>query len=241
MKTLEEDKLSIQKKFTAEYFDLRLKQERMLQQFKDTQKLSKKNLVKAISSINGVSKRTIDDAISFCKKINIKTPEDIYDTVVNSLHQNNKRYYINNRHLVIEYIEKLQILKKDLIKFKGDLKNDLNKFKKTNLYCNVSVLNNYYSKFTNDLKTFLRLGITVDEYERLVKEYNFAEEIMYEIFIKEAKKIEIELLEYKKQEQIKLDNQKVYENVLSSMFISTDKKEKDQEDEIMQILLAMGV
>lgn len=240
-----EDKLTQQKQFTVEYFKLRIEQETELSNFKYIQLQVKNKLKKELSKIQGVSIKRVNFGISAFKNIECSSSE-IYYFIEESMTQSNYVYYKNNKDKIIEYIEKLRLLKIELTDFKNEQKKTLNKFKRTNKYCNISVLNNYYSKFNSDLKTYMKLGVDVETYQKLLKEYNFAEEILNDMFIDIAKSHETKLKEEKElKERIKEQEVELVENALKTMFIFDKEleakynKEKQQEQEVMNILLGM--
>lgn len=242
-----EDKLTQQKQFTSEYFKLRIELETELSDFKSVQNKVKSSLKKELSKIQGVSAKRVNFGITAFKNIECSSPE-IYYFIEESMTQSNYQYYRNNKDKIIEYIEKMSLLKNELKEFKEKQKKRLNSFKRTNKYCNIAVLNNYYSKFNNDLKTYMRMGVDVETYQKLLKEYNFAEEILNEMFIDVAKKHETKLKEEQElKEQIKQQEAELVDQTLKTMFIydkeleQKHNKEKQQEQEVMNILLGMNL
>ena len=234
-----EDKLTQQIQFTKEYFRLRLSNEKSLQDFKDKQKLVKTQANKKLKSLNNISKQRIDFAIKMFKNNYDKSAEIVYDFIIESLTNSNYVYYANKRTEIIEYIDTIYILQKDLKVFRNNLKKNFEKFKRTNTYCDLVVLNNFYNKFNADINAYTKMGVTIDEYKNILKEHSYIEAVIEEFFLEEAKIIETEVIQYREQKELKLKQEQMYLDEINKMFINVDSKKKNQEQEVMQILLGM--
>ena len=190
---------SPQEVYTKQYFNLRLTHDISLIEFKKIQKETKKELITKVKKIQGVSKQRIEQSITIFKKVPLSTPEDVYNFIESSISQTNYMYYRNNRSNIIEFISNIFKLNSDLRKYKNTLKKELTLLKKQNKTCNITVLDHMYSKFKKDLDTYMKYGADVETYQKMIKSYSFAEDILNDMFVEEAKKHESKLIEEKEQ------------------------------------------
>ena len=135
------------------YFEFRLKHERSLDEFKRIQNTCKKELDKALKTLDGISLLRIRNAITLVKKIIYKSPDELADDafklIIDGMERSFSRHYINSKDQIICYLKNTFKLQAELREYRNQKKKDFEKFKKNlkRQHYDVSLLNLAYNEY----------------------------------------------------------------------------------------------
>lgn len=221
-----------------EYFQFRLNQENSLKQFKANQHNIKLAHVVELKKHDGVSLKRINAAITVFKKYAPKDKLSVYDFIINGLDRSFVRHYEDHKGIIIDYIEICFSLADSLKTFRNKSKKAYTDFKK-DIVIDLSLLNLSYVNFKATLDTFNTMNISSKEFIKAKAELFYLNDIADEFFIKCVRDIELVRHHLNLEQHLADKNKQVYAEEIRKMF--NQSKKESQEDEIKQILLAMGV
>jgi len=204
------------------YFELRLNLEKELKKFKEQQNVVKSELNKRLKKFHGVSKRRISDAIYAFKKYKAKTDINIYDLIIHDLDEVFVAKYDKHKEDIVAYINEMQRLQEELYQFRKEKKKELAAFKKLHK-ADLTLLNYAYNKFSNDVKTFKKLDLSIDEFRQMNIDNKYLDKVIFEFFYQEVQEVITARDIIKKEKEIKAQNDQLYVETINSMFVLTPK------------------